>query len=86
MVGTKNAISIAEAMHNHKIIMGTKESRAKWHNVAKDTQYDFAPEFDSHIKDSLKNLADSENNLGHKWVIEDDAAYVPYFMAPGFKA
>jgi hypothetical protein len=86
MVGTKNAISIAEAMHNHKIIMGTKESRAKWHNVAKDTMYNFAPDLDENIRHSQKNLADSEDRLGHKWVIEDDAAYTPYFMQPGFKA
>merc|ERR1711934_38598 len=46
MVGTSKAISIAEAMHNHKIIMGTKESRAKWHNVAKDAMYNFAPALD----------------------------------------
>ena len=86
MVGTKNAISIAEAMHNHKIVMGTKESRAKWHNVAKDVDYDFAPELDSHIKDSLKNLGDTEDRLGHKWVIEEEDAYTPYFMKAGFKA
>jgi hypothetical protein len=86
MVGTKNAISIAEAMHNHKIIMATKESRAKWHNVAKDVDYNFAPDLDSHIVDSQKNLADTEDKLGHKWVIEEDAAYTPYFLKPGFKA
>lgn len=85
MVGTQNAISIAEAMHNHHIIMGTKESKAKYHNKAKDVDYNFAPELDSHIKDSIKNLADSEDRLGHKWVIEEDPAYTPYFMKDGFK-
>merc|ERR1712070_525697 len=79
MVGTRNAISIAEAMHAHKLIMGTKESRAKYHNVAKDVNYNFAPELDSHITDSLKNLADTEGVLGHKWVIEEEPAYVPAY-------
>ena len=46
MVGTARAIEIGEAAHSHKLIMGTAESQAKWHNVAKDTQYNFAPDLD----------------------------------------
>jgi hypothetical protein len=72
-------------MHNHKLIMGTPQSRAKWHNVAKDTLYDYHPDLDSHIMDSQKNLADTEDKLGHKWVIEEEDAYTPYFMKAGFK-
>jgi hypothetical protein len=41
MAGTMNSIKIAEDMNKHKLIMGTPESKAKWHNVAKDTLYDF---------------------------------------------
>ena len=85
MVGTANAVSIAEAMHQHKLILGTPESKAKWKNMAKETLYDYHPELDSHIKDSQKNLADTEDKLGHKWVIEEEDAYTPYFMKPGFK-
>lgn len=55
----------------HNLVMGTKASKAKWHNVAKDTMYDFAPKLDADIRTTKKNLADSETNLGHKWVIED---------------
>ena len=79
IVGTAKAISIAEAMHNHKIVMGTKESRAKYHNVAKDVDYDFAPELDGDIKDSKSNLKNAESKLGHSWVIEEEDAYNPYY-------
>jgi len=40
--------------------MGTKASKAKWHNDAKDTMYDFSPGVDEDIRASLKNLADTE--------------------------
>jgi len=56
---------------NHKLIMGTAESRKKWHNVAKDTMYNFAPTLDRDIITSKKNLEDSQTKLNHKWVIED---------------
>jgi hypothetical protein len=69
--GTANAISIGEAMHKHKLVMGTPESKAKWHNVAKDTMYDFAPALDKDISDTQAHLGQSEGNLKHKWVIED---------------
>merc|ERR1711981_805058 len=62
-----------EKIMGHKIIMGTPESRAKWHNVAKDTLYNFKPALDADVRTTQKNLADSENNLGHSWVIEDAA-------------
>jgi hypothetical protein len=51
--------------------MGTKESKAQWHNKADDTMYNFAPRLDRDIIVSKKNLADSETRLKHKWVIED---------------
>ena len=44
--------------------MGTDASKAKVHNVAKDTEYNFAPELDDNIKHSLKNLADAQKRLG----------------------
>jgi hypothetical protein len=49
----------------HKIIMGTAESKKKWHNAAKDTMYNFAPRLDIDIITSKKNLADSETKLNH---------------------
>ena len=50
--------------------MGTAESRKRWHNVAKDTLYDFQPRYDQDIQASLKNLGDAEAKLEHKWNIE----------------
>ena len=68
---TLNSIAIGEAAHNHKLIMATPESQAKWHNVAKDTLYNYAPELDEDVKYTAEHLAGSETRLGHKWVIED---------------
>jgi hypothetical protein len=71
ILGTANSISIGEAMHKHKLIMGTPESKAKWHNPAKDTMYNFAPELDGDIKDAQAHLGYAEDQRQHKWVIED---------------
>lgn len=46
---------------------GTAESAAKYANPAKATMYNFAPDLDGNVKDSLKNLSDSETNLKHKY-------------------
>ena len=79
MVGTMNSIKIGEAMHNKKWVMGTKESKARYHNKAKDVDYNFAPALDEHIVDSQTNLANAEKRLGHNWVIEEEPAYNPYY-------
>lgn len=63
------SLSIAEAMHNHKLIMGTPESKAKWHNVAKDTMYNFAPDLDKDIVDTQSHLGIAEGIRQHKWNI-----------------
>ena len=80
MVGTQRSIEIGEAAHAHKLIMGTAESAAKWHNVAKDTPYNFAPDLDEDMTHTAKHLTDSQTRLGHSWVIESDPAYT----APAF--
>jgi hypothetical protein len=49
MVGTMNSLSISEDMNKHKLIMGTPESRAKYHNKAKDTVYDYNPKLDKDV-------------------------------------
>jgi hypothetical protein len=36
-------------------------------NPAKKTMYNFAPELEGNIKDSIKNLSDTEGNLKHKY-------------------
>jgi hypothetical protein len=61
---TANSIAIGEAQYNHKIIMGTEESKAQWHNPAKDVDYNFAPDLDHDIVTSQKNLANTEQILG----------------------
>ena len=66
-----HSLDLAEKALSHKLVMATEASKAKWHNVAKDTLYNFAPKLDGDIRASQKNLADSETNLGHKWVIDD---------------
>ena len=79
MVGTAKAVSIAEAMHNHKLIMGTPQSRNKYKNLAKETLYDDKPDLDKDIIDSNTHLAAAESRLGHNWVIEEQEAYNPYY-------
>ena len=79
MVGTARAIEIGEAAHSHKLIMGTAESQAKWHYVAKDTHYNFAPDLDEEVAATAKHLTDTQSRLGHTWVIEDEAAYQPNY-------
>ena len=71
MKATDRSLEIAEAQYDHKLQMGTSESRKSRHNVAKDTEYDFDPQLDLDIRNTKKNLADTEKNLKHKWVIED---------------
>jgi hypothetical protein len=46
---------------------GTEESKERWSNPAKKVLYDFAPELDGNIKDSHKNLADTETKMNHKY-------------------
>lgn len=63
MVATKKSIEIGEASHSHKLVMGTPESKAKWHNVAKDTDYNFNPALDEDVVHTQKHLGDSETRL-----------------------
>lgn len=64
-----HSLELAENALSHKLIMATEASKAKWHNVAKDTDYNFAPKLDKDMRDTAKNLGDAEETLGHKWVI-----------------
>lgn len=66
----KNLAKVEDDL-SHKLIMGTKASKAKWHNVAKDTMYNFAPTLDADIRATQKHLSDTQTKLGHRWVIED---------------
>ena len=44
--------------------MGTPESKAKWHTVAKDTLYDYHPKLDYDVITTNRNIADAEDKLG----------------------
>ena len=44
--------------------MGTPESKAYWHTVAKDTLYDYHPKLDADVITTNRNIADAEDKLG----------------------
>ena len=69
IISNFNSLNVAEGITQHKLIMGTEESKAKWHNVAKDTDYNFAPALEGDIISTNKNLADSEKALNHHWAL-----------------
>ena len=60
-------LAIAEGMLKHKLIMGTDESKAKWKNPAKKTEYDYSPKLDKDMHDAATNLDLVEGKLGHKY-------------------
>jgi len=68
METTMNSVGIAEKTVNHKLIMGTPESKAQWHNVAKDTPYNFKPALDGDVVNTNKHISDAEDRLGHQMI------------------
>ena len=44
-----HSLDIAEGRLNHKLSLGTEESKEKYHNPAKDVDYDFKPELDGDV-------------------------------------
>jgi tRNA A22 N-methylase len=52
---------------DHLSDMTSPEFKEKWENPAKKVDYNFAPELDGNIRDSVKNLADSEKKLNHRY-------------------
>jgi len=68
MEGTMNSVRVAEEQVNHKLVMGTDDSKAKWHTVAKDTLYNYHPALDKDIVDTQHHLAASEDTLGTYFV------------------
>merc|ERR1711934_459892 len=71
MTDNHHSLAISEGALGHTLEMGTEKSKAKWHNVAKDTDYNFAPKLDADMIHTAKHLGDAESSLGHKWVIDD---------------
>jgi hypothetical protein len=52
---------------DHLSDMTSPEFKEKWENPAKKVDYNFAPELDGNIRDSVKNLSDSEKKLNHRY-------------------
>jgi len=69
MTGTMNSLTIAEDQKRHKLIMGTPESRAKYHNKAKDTEYDYNPKLDKDVISTQSNLVNAEDTLGKTFAV-----------------
>ena len=67
IVGAHEDLAVAEGMLKHKLIMGTDESKAKWKNPAKKTDYDYSPKLDRDMHDAATNLDLVEGKLGHKY-------------------
>jgi len=61
---TANSIAIGEAQYNHKLIMGTEESKKQWENPAKKAPYNFNPALDHDMKVTANNLNNAEATLG----------------------
>jgi len=60
IIDSMNNLGSTELQLGHKFGVGSAESKKKYHNVAKDTLYNFAPEYDSDIISTQKNLNDAE--------------------------
>jgi len=61
-------MKVAEKVVGHQWEdFGSAASVEKYSNPAKKTNYDFAPELEGNIKDSIKNLSASETVLGRKY-------------------
>ena len=56
MINTDHSLAISEDALSHKLELGTEKSKAKWHNPAKDTDYNFAPKLDGDMISTAKNL------------------------------
>jgi hypothetical protein len=69
-------------MNKHKLVMGTPESKAKYHNVAKYTLYDYHPSLDKDVVSTNKHISDAEDTLG-KQMIQIDSSSDPICSSAG---
>lgn len=63
IMAADKALTDAEGIVGHKLVMGTKESKAQWHNVSKDTPYNFHPELDEDIAFTAKGAGFTAEEL-----------------------
>jgi len=88
MASTLNSIAIGEKTTGHKLVMGTADSKAKWHIVAKDTLYNTQPKLDPEMTDSTRHMVAAENRLGTTFVqlkedpITDSTGVVSQYTHP----
>jgi len=73
---THNSIAIGEKQLNHKIIMGTEESKAQWANPAEKAPYDFKPALDHDVIVTQNNKANAEAALGEKMELMQQGKHV----------
>ena len=87
ILGAHEDLAVAEGMLKHKLIMGTDESKAKWKNPAKKTDYDYSPKLDRDMHDAATNLDLVEGKLGHKYepwtFVQTDASSDPICSSAG---
>jgi len=65
--GHNEDLAVAEKMVGHHLIMGTKESQAKWKNPAKKTLYDYAPKLDRDMRNTEASIDQIERREGHRF-------------------
>lgn len=60
------SIATAEKQENHKLVMGTPESKAKWQIVAKldSNRYDMNPKLDQDVISTNQHIEAAEDKLG----------------------
>jgi len=83
MTGTMNSLNIAQDQLKHNLVMGTPESRAKYHNAAKDTEYNFDPKLDKDVITSQRSLVNAEESLGKTFDIQLDSSSDPICSSAG---
>ena len=71
VVANHRSLEIAEGQWNHKLSLGTEESKDKYHNPAKDVDYNFKPDLDGDVITTQKNLKNSEVRLGHTYQLAE---------------
>lgn len=64
VAGVMDSLKTAEKQEKHELVMGTSDSKAKWHIVAKDTPYDYQPPLDADVISTNQHIDAAEDKLG----------------------
>jgi len=70
--GDLDNIGVAERMFNREFWpdVGSDESKERHENPAKKVDYNFDPKLDENMVVSIKNLANAEKSLDHKYSLD----------------